>query len=188
METPEENAPLIGLDFETNGYCRWCPTVAVEVGIVEIRPEGEARVRLSSILSGAQWISPEAYRTHGIGLRETKGKPTLGALGPMLHALAGRAVCVHGKGTERKILKSILGQEPRWLDSLTLSRRHLKACPNHKLETVARYLGLEKELCRLLPEGKWHRAAFDAAASALIVREIQKIAGPLLTGTPGQKA
>lgn len=166
---------ILGLDFETSGYGRWATNTAVEIGLVEITSDGGGRVLASSVLSGAKWISPAAYRTHGIGLWQCRGKPSLRDFAQMLESVASRPICVHGKGTERKILNEALGLHPElWVDSLTLSRRHLKQCPNHRLETVTAYLGLIPELNLLIPNGRWHRAAYDAAASALIVREIQK--------------
>lgn len=173
-----ENTPegsFLGLDFETSGYSKWSTSAAVEIGLVEIFPNGELKVLASSLLSGAKWISPAAYRVHKIGLWQCRGKPTLHAFREILEEHSNRPICVHAKGTEKKILREMLGLEhPHWVDSLLLSRRHLTACPNHKLETVTKFLNLEIKLQQMFPRGKWHQAAYDAAASALIVQEIQR--------------
>lgn len=176
---------MLGIDFETSGHSRWSRNQAVEIGLVEIKPDGTWSILASSLLSGARWISPRASEIHGIRLWHCRGMPPLKAFASILKEVKELPFCVHGKGTERKVLREELGFAPeRWVDSLTLSRRHLKNCPDYRLETVTAHLGLKPELDRMLPRGRWHQAAYDAAASALIVREIEKNEGATARGLP----
>jgi len=171
-----KNGRVLGLDFETSGHSRWCSNAAVEIGLVEIDVQGQGRVVISSLLSGARWITYGARRVHGISLWQCRGKPKLASFRQLLAALCSQPLCVHGKGTERKVLKEELGLETNtWIDSLTLSRRVLKRCPNYQLKTVVDYMGLGPELEKIVPKGRWHRAAYDAAASALIVKELRDL-------------
>lgn len=170
----------IGLDFETSGETSGHSGYPVEIGLVSYEmPEeagnpGEIKVLASSLVSGAKTISYHAYLTHGIRLKDTLNKPRIETFIPLIQRLGENfPFCVHAKGTERKILNR-LGICPQmgWIDTLTLSRQWLTGCPNHRLATVTNYLDLERILRQHFPKGRWHRAAFDAAASALIAARI----------------
>lgn len=163
---------MIGLDFETSGYCTWATMAPVEIGAVEITEEG-TRILASSLISGATWITRAAYATHQIRLRDCYGKPPMSHFRPLIDKISQGPICVHAKGTENKVLREAFGIENiQWVDTLTLSRRKLKSCPNHRLATVTQYLDLEEKLKAAVPHGRWHRAAYDAAASVLIALEL----------------
>jgi DNA polymerase III subunit epsilon len=169
----EKQLTMLGLDFETNGYSRYDTFKPVEIGLVYLQAGQPAMILASSYISGAKWISPPAYQTHRITLNDCKGKPGPEAYADILQIATKQPVCVHAKGTERKILIEHYGiLEVEWIDTLTLSRRHLPECPNHRLQTVVEYLKLEEELHATIPDGRWHSAAFDAAASILIAKRL----------------
>ena len=173
---------MVGLDFETNGYSKFDTFKPIQIGLVYMQPGIRPVILAADYISGAKWISRPAYETHRIQLKDCKDKPGPEAYSEILKLASRQPVCVHAKGTERKILKEIYKLEDvTWIDTLTLSRKHLPNCPNHRLQTVVEYLGLMKELEESIPGESWHNALFDAAASVLIARK-------LLQENPTEKA
>jgi len=79
----------------------------------------------------------------------------------------------HGAGTEKRFLRAfpLHGFGP-WVDTVALSRRFLPSLSDHALGSVCAALELTDEVARLVPDGRWHHALFDAVASLLVVRRL----------------
>ena len=163
---------MIGVDFETNGLH---PATPIEIGVVRYLPHQERfEILANHVLKGAKYITRAAYNVHGISLRDTWRGSSISDFQDLMDSLAGEEICVHAHGTEKKIMREWFGiTEVTFIDTLTLSRREYKGFPNHKLATVTQQLGLEPMLKRNCPRLGWHRAAFDAGASALIAHHLK---------------
>lgn len=168
--------PIVGIDFETSGYCTGHNFSAVEIGLCELGPNGRLSAILNTKLSGATKISRPAAKTHGITLEDCKGQPTLESFWSSFRVLQRKVpLCGHAIGTERKILRSKFPlAEFIWLDTLKLSKYFFPQCPNYKLRTVCEFLRLDSRLQEVLPNRSWHSALFDATASVLIIEDILK--------------
>lgn len=147
----------------------------MEIGLCLLHPQNGLQVIIDDYLGdGADCeINPYAKAIHGIRNSDCEGKPLLNSHWKNLAVCAKNGMCVHNKGTEKRVLSRAfpLIQFP-WLDTLTLSRRFVPEAPSHRLEDVVKYLNREEDLQRAIPTGKWHRACFDAAASLLCLETI----------------
>jgi len=170
--------PIAALDFECSGHGRNGENVAVEIGLIILHPSGRIEVVADSLLSGASRITYHAWRTHGISIWQCRGKPRLEAFREKIKFAAQWPICVHAKGTEKKVLQEELGLGGfTFWDSLLLGRQRLRGtCPNFQLKTLAEHMGVTEKLKEVFPQGKWHRAAYDAAASAMIVKKLKETA------------
>ena len=174
---PNYNGPIAALDFECSGHTPYQKSRAVEIGLVLLHPNGKIEVLADNLLSGATYISRYAYATHGISLKQCYGKPRLQTFRNLILQTSKWPICVHAKGTERSILRDELGitEGIQWVDSCLWSRKLLKGkVENHQLKTISHHLEVAKKLQEFSKayHWKWHRAAFDAAASALIIQKL----------------
>jgi DNA polymerase-3 subunit epsilon len=170
-----QDTDFVAIDFESAGASRGATDEPVQIAWAgmrgtEVRPESF----FASYLATDAPITWSAQKVHGITRDDLRGAPTLGSLWPQVRgALGGRVVIAHGAGTEKRFLRTfpLHGFGP-WLDTVTLARRFLPSLPDHSLGTICDALDLTREVTRLVPDGRWHHALFDAVASLLIVRHI----------------
>lgn len=170
-----QHTEFVAIDFESAGASRGATDEPVQIAWAgmrgtEVRPE----TFFASYLHSDAPILWSAQKVHGITRDDLHGAPTLGSLWPQVrNALTGRVVVAHGAGTEKRFLRAfpLHGFGP-WLDTVALARRYLPGLPDHALGTICDALDLTPTVARLVPDGRWHHALFDAVASLLIVRHL----------------
>lgn len=170
-----QHTEFVAIDFESAGATRGATDEPVQIAWAAMRgttllPDSF----FSSYLHTDAPITWSAQKVHGITRQDLLGAPTFNSLWPQIRsALAGRTLIAHGAGTEKRFLRTfpLHGFGP-WIDTVALSRRFLPTLPDHALGTISNALGLTPLLTELVPNGCWHHALFDAAASLLIVRHI----------------
>jgi exodeoxyribonuclease X len=107
-------------------------------------------------------IEQGAFETHGITLEMTVG----GLLPSEARALLDKDSAIlgaHNVAYDRQFVRS---GKP-WICTLECARKVWPKAPNHKLETLKEYLGIELE-------GDAHRAGYDAAVAARIFLHLTK--------------
>jgi DNA polymerase-3 subunit epsilon len=170
-----QDTEFVAIDFESAGATRGATDEPVQIAWAgmrgtDVRPDSF----FASYLHTEAPIAWSAQKVHGITRDHLRGAPSLGSLWPQVRgALAGRVVVAHGAGTEKRFLRAfpLHGFGP-WLDTVVLARRFLPDLPDHALGTICDALDLSPEVARLVPDGRWHHALFDAVASLLIVRRL----------------
>jgi DNA polymerase-3 subunit epsilon len=170
-----QDTEFVAIDFESAGATRGATDEPVQIAWAgmrgtDVRPDSF----FASYLHTEAPIAWSAQKVHGITRDHLRGAPSLGSLWPQVRgALAGRVVVAHGAGTEKRFLRAfpLHGFGP-WLDTVVLARRFLPDLPDHALGTICDALDLSSEVARLVPDGRWHHALFDAVASLLIVRRL----------------
>jgi len=170
-----EDTEFVAIDFESAGVSRGSTDEPVQIAWAGMRGTVvDPTSFFASYLNTEAPITWSAQKVHGICRDDLRGAPRLGALWPQIRgALAGRIVVAHGAGTEKRFLRAfpLHGFGP-WLDTVSLARRHLPSLGDYSLGAICEALDLSDAVGRLVPDGRWHHALFDAVASLLILRRL----------------
>ena len=120
-------------------------------------------------------FSPDNIRIHGITPDQVRDKPKFDALWDRVRPhLEGRILVAHYAVFDTRVLRSLLKtydlEPPRatYACTVEISRKVWPDLPNHKLDTVAAFLGFSF---------RHHQALDDARACAFIVCEAAKHVG-----------
>lgn len=162
------------IDFESAGASRGSSDVPVQIGMAVWSPASGHSGAFVSFLRTNRPITWQAHKVHGIKPADLADAPALVELWPEVkQRLTSSVVVAHGKGTERRFLRSFPGHgfHP-WLDTLLLARAAWPALPDHSLGTLCSTLGLTDQVAALVPNRSWHDALFDAAASLVLLRHV----------------
>lgn len=160
------------IDFETANkyYNSACSLAAVTVQGDAVVREGYSLIRPPYMV-----FAPENVEIHGITPDQVRNKPKFDVLWPKVwDHLKGHIIVAHYAVFDTRVLKSVL--KAYHLDvpplsyacTVEISRRVWPDLPNHKLDTVAGFLGYSFH---------HHQALDDARACALIVRKAAKQVG-----------
>lgn len=160
------------IDFETANkyYNSACSLAAVTV-------EGDAVVRegYSLIRPPYMVFAPENVKIHGIMPDHVRNKPKFNELWPKVwDHLKDHIIVAHYAVFDTRVLKSVLKTYDLDIPPLPyactveISRRVWPDLPNHKLDTVAGFLGYSFQ---------HHQSLDDARACALIVRRAAQQVG-----------
>lgn len=162
------------IDFESAGASRGSTDAPVQVGLAGWSLDGGHDDAFVSYLRTGQAVRWSARRVHGIGPDQLVDAPTLLSLWPELKSrLAGAVVVAHGKGTEKRFLRSFPGHGfGPWIDTLLLSRAAWPHLPDHSLGALCGHFGLVPTVKKLVPEKSWHDALFDAVASLVLLERL----------------
>lgn len=154
---------FVALDLETTGLFAETDRI-VEVGAVRFDAEGRERGRFERLVHPGRPMSPAAQAIHGISDALLAGAEGAAAVLPIFVAWLGApeatVLLAHNAGFDAGFLGrelARLGHLPpghRVIDTLALARRRWPEAPDHRLETLARRLGLD-------PDGR-HRALADS--------------------------
>ncbi len=166
---------FVAVDFETaNGsHASVCQVgltrviggeVTAEDAWYVIPPTGVETFNMRNVL--IHHITPDFVARHGIGWETSLERFEDFAAGQVL--IAHNAAFDHAVFDRSTQQVSLAIPPHRWEDTLALSRRSLKL-PNHKLDTVARHLGIG--------EFAHHDACADARACAMIATTIAERTG-----------
>jgi DNA polymerase-3 subunit epsilon len=172
------------IDFESAGASRGMNDAPVQVGLACWSVEAGHGDFFVSYLHTSQPVQWSARKVHGIGPQDLADAPALLSLWPELKArLAGAVVVAHGKGTEKRFLRSFPGHGfGPWIDTLLLARAAWPALPDHSLGALCDACQLTSAVRQIVPGKSWHDALFDAAASLVLLEHLVHTLA--LTGHP----
>jgi DNA polymerase-3 subunit epsilon len=127
-----------------------------------------------SYLATDQPVQWSARKVHGIGPEQLAGAPALLSLWPELkQRLSGAVVVAHGKGTEKRFLRTFPGHGfGPWIDTLLLARAAWPELPDHSLGALCESHGLKERITTLVPGKSWHDALFDAVGSLVLLEHM----------------
>jgi DNA polymerase-3 subunit epsilon len=149
----------------------------VQIGLMSWSVDEGYHNAFVSYLQKKDHIQWSARKIHGITYEDLAEAPTLLSLWPELKKrLEGSVVVAHGKGTEKRFLRTFPGHGfGPWIDTLTLVRSGWPGLTDHSLGFVCDQLALTSKVCALVPEKTWHDALFDAAASLMVLAHIIEV-------------
>ncbi len=173
----EDNRPLsevefVAFDLETTGLFPVAARI-VEFGALRFRLDGTQLGCLEQLVDPECPIPREVTRIHGITDAMVRGKPTAGNIIPKFLAFLGgpeTILLAHNALFDMGFLAFAMAGRAtsvplhRVVDTLDLTRTCLRGLPTHRLETVARHLGVA--------EHEDHRGLSD---SRLLMGVFQKI-------------
>ena len=165
----------VALDVETTGFSPQNGDRVIEIGAVAIEGQSIAD-EFSSLIDVDKKIPRQVQQVHGITNKMLSGKPKPDEVLPEFYKfIAGSILIAHNASFDIGFLRhefALLGMSlnNRSLCTLKMSRKHYPHLPNHKLETVSRYL--LGESCEQM---QMHRALYDAKLAAMIWLEMEKI-------------
>lgn len=164
------------IDVETTGMSVNQGGRVIEVGAVAL--VGNCIVdELDTLIDTGAVISYGAYQVHGISEEMLRGKPQPDeAWNRFMEFVGDGPLVAHNAPFDRSFVcheVSLLGETlpNSWHCTLRLARRQLPHLPNHKLDTVYRYL-----FGSLPVSVRRHRALDDARLAARIWAELSGIA------------
>lgn len=168
------HATFTAIDFESAGAARGMTDTPVQVGLACWSLENGHGDAFVSHLHTEQPIQWAAQKVHGIRPADLADAPTLLQLWPELRGrLAGAVVVAHGKGTEKRFLRSFPGHGfGPWVDTLLLARAAWPQLPDHSLGALCEAHALTGEIQLLAPGKSWHDALFDAVASLVLLSHL----------------
>ena len=156
------------IDVETTGMSVKRGGRVIEVGAVAV--VGNTIVaELDTLIDTGAEISHGAYQVHGISQDMLRGKPQPDDVWNSFLEFVGDALLVaHNAPFDSSFVRnevSLVGKtmSNNWDCTVRLTRRHLPHLPNHKLDTVYRYL-----FGSLPASVQRHRALDDARLAARI--------------------
>jgi DNA polymerase III subunit epsilon len=165
---------VIILDFETTGLYPSSGDRPTEVAAVVVR-DGRIKSSYHSLINAGVRLSPFIQEFTGITNKMIeKAPPVRDVMQELVGFMGTHPIVAHNASFDRLFLDEELKRIRRvrrqeMLCSMLLARRVYPNAPNHKLETLARYV-------RIPNKGRAHRALADATTTAeLWIRMIQKL-------------
>ncbi len=136
------------IDFETACHSR---ASACAIGAARIRHGGVSESFYSLIKPPAGMeILPFFTSIHGIGNDQVSSAPTFRELWPELKAFLGDDTLIaHNASFDRGVLDAVMAyydlreKRPAFECTVTIARNRWPKLPNHKLNTLCDYLGIE---------------------------------------------
>ncbi|MBE9572992.1 MAG: 3'-5' exonuclease [Proteobacteria bacterium] len=165
----------VALDVETTGLSPKNGDRVIEIGAVAIENQSIV-AEFSSLIDVDKMIPWQVQQVHGITDAMLIGKPKPDEVLPVFYKfIAGSILVAHNASFDIRFLRNefaLLGMSlnNRSLCTLKMSRKRYPHLPNHKLETVSRYL-----LGKLANQMRMHRALDDARLAGMIWLEMGKI-------------
>lgn len=171
---PIRDAHFSGIDFESAGASRGRTDVAVQIGLACWSSTEGYRDLFVSYLASEAPITWSARKVHGICDEDLINAPTLLELWPTVKRYLGQAVVVaHGKGTEKRFLRSFPGHGfGPWVDTLLLARAAWPELGDHSLSAICDHRRLSERIASMVECKKWHDALFDTVASLVVLEDI----------------
>jgi DNA polymerase-3 subunit epsilon len=159
--------PHLGPDFVVIDVETACSRVSsiCQIGIVGFR-DGMVDFEYETLVDPRDQFSSFNTRIHGITEEHVVGQPCFGDVHGVVHGyLTGRTTVAHSYFDKGALAAACrvhgrAGIETIWLDSARVAKRAWPALASHKLNVVARHLGIPL---------KHHDALSDARAAGMIV-------------------
>lgn len=155
-------------DTETTGLSRYNDKI-IEIGIITVN--NGVIDRYETFINPEMHIPSSASKVNGIYDKDVVNAPTYSEIAPVIHEkLHGIPIIAHNASFDLAFIENMfcsegLSAELFYLDTLSLSRRYMKNLPDHKLQTLIAYFGIEK--------GNAHRAGDDAFATMQVFEHIR---------------
>jgi len=165
----------VALDVETTGFSPQNGDRVIEIGAVTIEDQGTVS-EFSSLIDAGKKIPWQVQQVHGITNEMLEGEPKPDKVWSEFYKfVAGSILVAHNASFDIGFLRhefALLGMSLNngSLCTLKMSRKLYPNLPNHKLETVSRYL--LGESCEQM---QMHRALDDAKLAGMIWLELEKI-------------
>lgn len=166
---------FVAVDVET--ACRRVSSIC-QIGIVGFRA-GDIAFEYETLIDPRDYFSSFNTRIHGISADHVAGKPCFGELHEIMAGHIGGRVAVAHSYFDKGALTAACRVHHRdpieatWLDSVRVAKRVWPELQSHRLNVVAKHLGI-----RL----KHHDALSDARAAGLIVVKASEVTGVPLEG------
>lgn len=162
------------IDFESAGAVRGATDQPVQVGIAVWTFERGITDSFVSYLQANGPVQWTARKVHGISDADLTDAPTLLSLWPEFRdRLRGAVVVAHGRGTEKRFLRSFPGHGfGPWADTLQIARAVWPQAKSHTLSSLGHMVGIEEEIRSIVPGRGWHDALFDSVASLLVLSHV----------------
>jgi DNA polymerase-3 subunit epsilon len=159
------------IDFESAGAAPGMTDQPVQVGLASWSALTGHHNPFVSYLHTDQPIQWSAQKIHGIKPADLTHAPTLLSLWPELNSRLNHAVVVaHGKGTEKRFLRTFPGHGfSPWIDTLLLARAAWPHLKSHTLSSLCQTHQLTPTIQALVPHKSWHDALFDSVASLVLL-------------------
>lgn len=167
-----EMSRIVVIDVETSGLSAMRGGRVIEVGAAMVE-DGSIIAEFDTLVDSGANISYSAFRVHGISEKMLTGKPTPQVVWPFVREFVGNAPLVaHNAPFDSGFIRhelALLGLTlaNNWHCTVRLARKRLPQLPNHRLETVYRYL-----FGNLPRETQRHRALDDARLTARVWLEL----------------
>ena len=181
MDRLLEETEFVAFDLETTGLspiaCR-----IVEFGAVRFRLNGSELACFDELVDPECPIPPTASRIHGITDAMVQGKPTVAEVLPRFIEFLGHpgtVLMAHNARFDIGFLSLAMAKlgipfpTNPVVDTLDVSRKHIRQLGSHRLEEVARYLGLA--------DSEDHRGLSDSRLAMGVFQEIVGGSGRLKT-------
>jgi len=165
----------VALDVETTGLSPKNGDRVIEIGAVAIKNQGIVD-QFSSLIDARKMIPWRVQQVHGITNEMLEGEPKPDEVWSEFYKfIAGSILIAHNAGFDFGFLRHEfallrMSLNNRFLCTLKMSRKRYPHLPNHKLETVSRYL-----LGKSANQMQMHRALDDAKLAGMIWLEMGKI-------------
>ena len=175
MESGKKMNRYIALDVETTGLSPQNGDRVIEIGAVAIEDQGIV-AEFSSLIDVDKMIPWQVQQVHGITNEMLGGEPKPDEVWSEFYEfITGSILVAHNASFDIGFLRhefALLGMSlnNRSLCTLKMSRKLYPHLPNHKLETVSRYL-----LGKSCEQMQMHRALDDAKLAGMIWLEMGKI-------------
>lgn len=144
----------------------------VEIAWIEIDEELNELDRRVSLINPGRPIEEGAQGAHGISDADVAFAPALERWYPNNWDESPTVVACHNRSFDLKFLSPYIPWLAGSLCTLELARQYIPEAPNHKLGTLAEFLGL--------PAGTAHRADGDCETTLHLLRHIMTITGRTL--------
>lgn len=158
---------FIVLDFETTGLEPSCGARATEVAAVLVE-NGLIVAKFQSLMNAGVYVPPFIQELTGItNDMISKAPPISGVMQHFSTFIGNIPLVAHNASFDKKFLDAELvrvGRQARQpiICSMRIARRVYQKAPNHKLETLVKYAGIETS-------GGFHRALDDAEMTARLM-------------------
>ena len=162
------------IDFESAGASRGKTDSPVQVGLAWWSAADGHTQPFVSYLQTDQPILWSAQKVHGITPLDLADSPSLLALWPEVKSrLSGAVVVAHGKGTEKRFLRTFPGHGfGPWIDTLLLARAAWPELGDHSLGALCDAHDLTTTVRALVALRSWHDALFDSVASLVLLTHV----------------
>ena len=158
----KKETKFVAIDVETTGLS---PLYNELIEISAIKYEGAKKLdTFSTLIKPKKEVSSTITNLTGITNKMLEDAPTIEKVMPELIEFIGDdPIVAHNANFDYSFLQNNSNKSftnNKVIDTVAISRKMLPNLPNHKLNTVARYIGIQEE--------GYHRAEFDCECCAKI--------------------
>lgn len=158
----KKETKFVAIDVETTGLS---PLYNELIEISAIKYEGAKKLdTFSTLIKPKKEVSSTITNLTGITNKMLEDAPTIEKVMPELIEFIGdNPIVAHNANFDYSFLQNNSNKSftnNKVIDTVAISRKMLPNLPNHKLNTVARYIGIQEE--------GYHRAEFDCECCAKI--------------------